>query len=81
MVTNKAVIDKIREALNVESGIGLLAALLITSIVMVLAHYSDMHEWISQTWKPIIIIALTANPFIKLLNKKNKLLLFLFKRH
>ncbi len=102
VVTNTAVPEKIREALNVESGlndgisvpilflfmafftsesgtelgslpgfhffveeigIGLLAGLLITSIVMVIAHYSNMHKWITQSWKPIIIIALTISCF------------------
>ena len=102
VVTNKAVPDKIREALNVESGlndgisvpilflfmafftsqndtkfgslqgfhlfaeeigIGLLAGLLITSAIIVIAHYSNMHKWITQTWKPIIIIALTISCF------------------
>lgn len=102
VVTNEAVPAKIREALNVESGlndgisvpilylfmafftsetdtdfgslqgfylfaeeigIGLLAGLLITSIVLVIAHYSNMHNWVTQTWKPIIIMALTISCF------------------
>lgn len=102
VVSNKAVPAKIREALNIESGlndgisvpilflfmaiftsqsgtelgslpglhffveeigIGLLAGLLITSVVIVIAHYSNIHKWVAQTWKPIIIIALTISCF------------------
>ena len=99
VVTNKAVPAKIREALNVESGlndgicvpvlflfiafftasqageglelfyglrlfieeigIGLIAGLGITYIFVLIINNSKKHNWISESWNPVIIIALS----------------------
>lgn len=98
VVTNQAVPAKIRESLNIESGlndgisvpvlllfieffissqsgsgldsyyglllfikvigIGLLAGIAITFGIALLVHFSKVHQWLSGSWKPIIIIAL-----------------------
>lgn len=102
VVTNPKVPSKIREALNVESGlndgisvpvlfffiailssqsgdglssfyglqllaeevgIGLLAGLGITFSIVWIAHYSNAHKWISESWKPVIVIALSFSCF------------------
>ncbi len=103
VVTNKVVPVKIREALNVESGlndgisvpilflfiafftasqsgsgldtlygvmlfikvigIGLLAGLAVTATIAFIAHLSNAHKWISESWKPILIIALSFSCF------------------
>jgi len=102
VVTNPKVPSKIREALNVESGlndgisvpilflliafftatsiddvslqfglglftkeigVGLAVGLIITFIGDWLTHQSAKHKWISDTWKPIIIIALAFSCF------------------
>lgn len=42
-----------------EIGIGLLAGGIITYVTVILARYSNMHQWISESWKPIIVIALS----------------------
>ncbi|PLW98202.1 MAG: sodium:proton antiporter, partial [Marinilabiliales bacterium] len=99
VVTNQAVPSKIREALNIESGlndgisvpvlflfiafytanqsgggldsfygfqllvreigIGLMAGLAITASIVYIAHFSNAHKWIAESWKPILIIALS----------------------
>ena len=46
-----------------EIGIGLLAGLGITFTTVLIAHYSKAHKWISESWKPIIIIALSISCF------------------
>lgn len=46
-----------------EIGIGLLAGVIITYTTFVLARYSNMHKWISESWKPIVVIALTIACF------------------
>jgi len=46
-----------------EIGIGLLAGVAITFATFVLARYSNMHQWISESWKPIIVIALSIACF------------------
>ncbi len=103
VVTNPKVPSKIREALNIESGlndgisvpvlflfiaffvanqsgegldsfyglrllvreigIGLLAGLAITFTIVLIAHFAKAHKWISESWKPIIIIALSFSCF------------------
>lgn len=42
-----------------EIGIGLLAGVLITFVVMLFAHYANTHKWISKSWKTIVITALS----------------------
>lgn len=104
VVSNPAVPSKIREALNIESGlndgisvpvlflfiaffaanqsgdglesfygfrllleeigIGLIAGLFVTGATVMIAHFSNSHKWISESWKPIIIIALAFSCFI-----------------
>ncbi len=102
VVTNPNVPSKIREALNVESGlndgisvpilflfiaffasqsgeelgsyfglqllveeigIGLLVGLSLTYVIVRIAQYSKKRNWISPSWKPIIIIALSFSCF------------------
>lgn len=103
VVTNPKVPSKIREALNIESGlndgisvpvlflfiaffvadqsgngldsfyglrllireigIGLIAGLAITFCIVLIAHFSKAHKWISESWKPILIIALSFGCF------------------
>lgn len=103
VVSNKAVPAKIREGLNIESGlndgisvpvlflfiaffvsnqsgssldslyglrllvkeigIGLLAGLFITFVIVLIIHFSKVHNWISESWKVIIIIALAISCF------------------
>lgn len=103
VVTNKAVPAKIREALNIESGlndgicvpvlflfiafftasqageglesfygirllveeigIGLIAGLGITFLIVLVIHLSKSYKWISESWNPIIIIALSFGCF------------------
>lgn len=102
VVTNPKIPTKIREALNVESGlndgicvpilflliafftaskagdvsfaygtglfvkqigIGIIAGLAITFIGDKLIHFSAQRNWISKSWKPIVIIALSLSCF------------------
>jgi len=102
VVTNKAVPSKIREALNIESGlndgisvpvlflfialfttqsgdglsslyglkllakeigIGLLAGLAITFIIVWIAHFSTKRNWITESWQPMVIITLSFTCF------------------
>ncbi|MCF8366659.1 MAG: cation:proton antiporter [Bacteroidales bacterium] len=103
VVTNQAVPSKIREALNIESGlndgisvpvlflfiaffdanqsgnglesfygllllikvigIGLITGLVITLTMVLIIHFSKAHKWISESWKPILIIALSFSCF------------------
>jgi NhaP-type Na+/H+ or K+/H+ antiporter len=103
VVSDEAVPTKIREALNVESGlndgisvpvlflfialftdqsgeglsgfyglrlfaeeigIGLLVGLSITFVTVLLENYSKKRNWISESWKPIVIIALSLSCFL-----------------
>lgn len=103
VVTNKSVPSRIREALNIESGlndgisvpvlflfiaffttqsgdglgtlyglrllvkeigIGLLTGLTITFVIVWVAHYANKHNWISESWQPMIIITLSFSCFI-----------------
>lgn len=103
VVTNPKVPSKIREALNVESGLndgisvpilflfiaffasqsggginslyglqlfvreiglGLVFGVSITFVIVWLTHYSQKNNWISESWKPIIIIATAFSCFM-----------------
>lgn len=44
-------------------GIGLVAGLAITTAMVYIAHFSRAHQWITESWKPIIIIGLSFSCF------------------
>lgn len=44
-------------------GIGLLAGVVITFATFLLARFSNIHEWISESWKSVIVIALAFSCF------------------
>lgn len=44
-------------------GIGLITGLALTMGIVLIAHFSRVHQWIAESWKPVLIIALSFSCF------------------